>query len=567
MDYINRMLGTADSYLSDPDTPLATDGVVHDLFDERVYAELLDEAPALAEMVDNLGWKYSYTRDLVRDVLMLFWQSDPRVRTAEEMDPRFLQNRAVASDIEAAPDTPLTRTLTRHDRYGSAMATLAIAKKVEQALERFRKAQEAADEAAKQKEEERERLQSLMQALRDLRDALAPFMDNETGEMMMQSGVPLLDGDGNPVPGSENEQFPAMQGPLTQEQQELVDALQEAIDNYEEQLQTLADAMAKAQQEANDTERAMRQPVSEAVEEAGSMLAAEQELFSAWGLDPGEVKKLDFKERAALAAKLRGNRLSKYADLLGRFKIMVASMRTRKTQYGRDEVIGTELSGELDRVLGSELARSRHPALRLDFLERFDEGKLLSHKYQGIEKVGKGAVICEVDNSGSMKQSHGGVTREAWAKAFALALLDYCKSTRRDFVGINFSSSNQQRVYRFPKGESNLDQAIEFVEHFFDGGTDYMKPLDLATDILEKEFNVSGRAQGDIIFITDDDCRVTPEWLSAYKKRKEKLGFRTWGIAVGTHAGNALASLSDNTRSITEFVDPMAVSDIVRLLD
>jgi uncharacterized protein with von Willebrand factor type A (vWA) domain len=574
VDYINRMLGTADSYLSDPDVPLSTDGVVHDSFDALVYDELLDEAPALAELVSNIAWKWSYARDCIRDVLMLFWQADPRVRTAEEMDPRFLQNRAVAADIESAPETPLTRTMTRHDRYGAAMATLAVAKKIEQALERFKKAQEAADEAARQREELRDKMKELAQKLAELLQALAPMMmipgdpDCDGMSIPMVTGIPLLDDDGNPVPGSENEPVPAMNGPLTEDQQAAVDALQELLDEIGQDVEAAAKALQEAYDEARKTEIAMRSPINDAVQEAGDSLREEQELFSSWGKDPGEIKKLSFEERAALAKKLRNSRLSKYADLLGRFRIMVSSLRVRKTQYGRDEVIGTELSGELDRVLGSELARSRHPALRLDFLQRFEEDQLLSRKYQGIEKLGKGAIIAAIDNSGSMTYTDkGGISREAWAKAFSLALLDYCRQERRDFVGINFSSSSQQKVWHFPKGQGDISKVLEFVEHFFNGGTDYEHPLDLATNILEKEFNENGRPKGDIIFITDDDCRVSPDWLHRFKERQHNLDFRVWGIAVGTHAGNALKAISNNVRSITEFVDPMSVSDIIKALD
>jgi hypothetical protein len=47
----------------------------------------------------------------------------------------------------------------------------------------------------------------------------------------------------------------------------------------------------------------------------------------------------------------------------------------------------------------------------------------------------------------------GGITREAWAKACALALLDQARHARRDFVGILFSAADKVRVFRFPAGE------------------------------------------------------------------------------------------------------------------
>lgn len=570
MDYINRLLGTADEYVSDPDKPLDTDATVHDLFDEELYTGLLDEVPALAELVDELGWKYPFTRDLVRDVLMLFWQSDPRVRTKEEMDPRFLQNQAVASDINEAPDTPLTRTMTKHDRYGATMATLGVVSSIQEALDRFKEAQEAAKEAEEQRKEQQSAWQKLMEALKELREQMAPFLDPDTGNIMgcMPGGPPP---GGEPDPNAPQGETPTQggipNGPLTEAQQAAVDNLQQMVVDFDEAKETLDEADGKAEDEAGKFGRAVRADVNEAIRQAGNDLRDEMDLFSAWGFEDGEVKKMSFKERAELARRLRSSKFHKYLDQIGRWKMMIATQSTRRTQYGRDEVVGTELAGELDRVLGSELVKSRHPAMRLDFLSRFNEDKLLSRKFVGVEKVGKGAVIAVWDESGSMRQAHAGGTRELWAKGFTLGLLDYCRSQKRDFVGVAFSSANQQKIYRFPKGEGDINEVLGMVEHFFDGGTDYMVPLDKAVDILEDEFNQMGRAQGDIIFITDDDARVTPEWMHKYNERKTKLDFHTWGVAISSHAGNALRAISDNVREVSEFMDQQSVADIIQQLD
>lgn len=48
----------------------------------------------------------------------------------------------------------------------------------------------------------------------------------------------------------------------------------------------------------------------------------------------------------------------------------------------------------------------------------------------------------------------GGVTREAWAKACALALLDQARDAGRDFAGILFSAVDKLRVFRFMPGGS-----------------------------------------------------------------------------------------------------------------
>ncbi len=157
--------------------------------------------------------------------------------------------------------------------------------------------------------------------------------------------------------------------------------------------------------------------------------------------------------------------------------------------------------------------------------------------------------------------------REAWAKAFALALLDQARESRRDFVAISFSSRSQQAVWHFPKGAADLTDVIAFTEHFFGGGTNFDQPLDKAIAILEREFNEAGKAKADLVFITDDECRVSTEWMASYLARKDRLAFRTFGVAVGMQrAGSTLAALSDNVRAITDFTDPAEVADIIQVI-
>ena len=60
-----------------------------------------------------------------------------------------------------------------------------------------------------------------------------------------------------------------------------------------------------------------------------------------------------------------------------------------------------------------------------------------------------------LDTSHSMFEAGpGGVTREAWAEACALALLDQARHAGRDFVGIRFSAADKSKVFRFPADRS-----------------------------------------------------------------------------------------------------------------
>lgn len=579
--YLYDKLNQARGLLDRRAKPKATevDSIKQDSFDKTVYRELLDEAPALAELTyEDLGQKYDYTEELVGDILQEFWQGDPLLRPPTEMHPSFLLNHAVARDILAAPETPQTRAFTKHDRYGSAMATIAVTEKIKKALEDAKDAQEAAKQAAEAEQQLRERLEDLEGAIgcfpmggggdQPVPGTGSDEDDDEADDEQPQGCQP---GGAGGQADDEDEDSPSGplaggEGPLTEQQAQDIEALIAALQAATEAELDYEQKLSAAQEEAQQLERKMRQPVREGVMEAGDMLADEQDLFTSWGVEDGYLERLSFQERQQLARALRANRLNEFRRLIGRFRTMGEAQRAKKVEFARDETYSVEMSDRLPDVLASEYALLANQHTRLDFLQRLTEGQLLSKKYRGIEKVGQGSIIALIDNSGSMAQQRDrtGLSREAYAKAFALALLDQARAADRDFVGINFSSRHQVSVFRFPKGKGDITEVLRFVEEFYNGGTDFMAPLDQAMDILEAEFNDQGLMRADLVMVTDDDCRVTDDWLAAYQARKEKLGFRTFGVAVGTHAGNALASLSDNVRSVMEFADPMSVADIIR---
>lgn len=538
MSWLDDLVGKAKGFLGKTPKPIdkATDAVRHDRFDDAIFQELLDEAPALADMVSELNDEYDYTEDMVRDVLMEFWQGDPRLRSAEEMRPGWLTNHAVANHITTCPDTEQTRSYTVHDKYGAAMATIAVQNRVKEFLENRTDVQEAAEEAQQAEEDLQQSEDGLAQALAAAEQVIWPEI-----------------------------------GPPSPEAQAAAQALADALAECEDKAGCYTDAADQAQQVAAQAAQALRTPVQQAVQEAGEMLEEEQSLFAAWGVDPGTVERMSFRERAELAARLRGMELSKYSQLLGRFKLLMHGMRTKKTEYGRDEMVGVELGDDLSRLVGKEFVylASKNSALRLDFYRRLFQQQLNIREYRGTELVGQGAIICAFDTSGSMKTADdNGIPREAWAKAFVLALLDQAKISNRDFVGISFASTHQQKMWEFPKGHGPVEDVIAMTEHFFNGGTNYENPLTIATDKLEREFNADGKAKGDIVFITDDDCGISTDYMRSFLARKERLGFRIFGIKVGKSRGYGagLEAISDNVRIVDDFVDPASVGDIFKVL-
>ncbi|TQJ57679.1 hypothetical protein FBY34_5543 [Streptomyces sp. SLBN-115] len=107
-----------------------------------------------------------------------------------------------------------------------------------------------------------------------------------------------------------------------------------------------------------------------------------------------------------------------------------------------------------------------------------------------------------VDTSHSLYEAGpGGVTREAWAKACALALPDQARHCGRDFVGIPFSAVDKIHVFRFPAGRPvGTDRILDFAETFLGGGISYQRRLSTAGELLGEEFDDTARPVGDAGF-------------------------------------------------------------------
>lgn len=543
---LRSLLDRARSWLAPAPEP-ATLAVVQDRWAQRLFDEVLDEVPALSSMVEDLGVHYDFTRDLVADTFAQCYQAAPRLREASEMDAGHLVNHTVAAAMADSPEMARLRPLARHQRYGAVMATLSLAERLRERLSQ----QEELAEAAEQVQQARQEQQRTSSAL----DEAADQGEQAEADLAQAMG----DFDGN--------------GPLTEDQaaaQAKVDAalqaLADSLNSREAADEQAAAAMQQAQDAAQAQAGAVAVEVNDALQQAAEDLQAEQDLLAAWGVDAGEVSRMSVPERQALARRLRGNRLSKFAAQLGRWRLMATAQRAKKVTSGRDEVYDTELSGRLPDVMASEFAMLGTKVGKVDFVVRLTEGRLLSKRYRGIERVGRGAVVVLVDTSDSMNRSDAhGITRECWAKGLMLALLEQARAERRDFIVILFASEHQQKVFRFPRGETTLDDVLAVTEMAFNGGTNFEKPLTLAMDLLQVELNAEGRAKGDLVLITDDEYSVPATWLAGYRERKALLGFRTFGVAVGLErASSTLRELSDDVRAVSEFLDPSTVADLVK---
>jgi uncharacterized protein with von Willebrand factor type A (vWA) domain len=538
MSFLSDLIDKGKDLLSwEQKPPNETEAVKRNSFDRKDWERVLEAAPTIKQMQANLEKTVDYADDFMADLHAAVFKVEPTVRGSDEMKPTHVANRAV---MEQLLDMPEMQTLRQHstgDVYGSALAMVAMQ---ETAVETLKRVHSAAEEAAKAEEERQQEREKRQQ---EIEDQIKDLEANPPPE---------------PLP-------PGAQGPEAPP-----DPRVEGLKTQMDQFGTLAaPSNGGVQQAAQNAAQGMENKLRSAAKKATGELDEESTLMSSFGVEPGDLQRMDVRERMALAKRLANNRLAKFAKLLGQFKMVQQAESRKRVVNAASEIHGMTTGDDLTRMATSELLNFADESLEDLMWLRWSENELSIYDVRGKENQGQGPIIAVVDESGSMNATDvAGGTREAWSKALALALCDQAKRRKRDFVYIGFSSQGQQHVIEFPGGQTPVHKVIEMTEHFFGGGTNYEKPLQMALDIMEERFDALGKARPDIVFITDDAYgSMNPEFMHEWNRVKDKTSLKCYGIAIGCDSSGALAAVSDNVREISALVsDPRNMADIFRTI-
>jgi uncharacterized protein with von Willebrand factor type A (vWA) domain len=503
--------------------------VKHDSFDTDDWASLRDQVPVINHNIRELQMSHDYVEPFMEDFFNLLHQGDPLFEDRDVMDDRYRPNLALSTEFKEMPEVESLRISTMHDPFATAMAMITMQPALKKAYERQTEAQQAAREAAEAREQQNQAAKALHQALADTQAA-----------------------DPNDP----------------QAQQQAQQNLQAAVDAAEAAGLTFQQAQDQAQQQAEQAAAGARAGVRQAANQAANERQEEEQLMASFGVEPGELQRMSFEERAKLAERLRNNRLAKFAKLIGQFKQIQKSESRRKVVHSPDMVVGVEFGSDLQRVTAGELMNLAAPETEDDFWMRWANAQLVQYKLEGSEKLGQGPIIVVCDESSSMSYGgYGGATAEAWSKALSLALCDQARRGKRDFHYIGFASAPQQWIKSFPGGRTDLNGVIEFTEHFFSGGTHYETPLVMALELVEEAAR-EGKPKPDIVFITDDEYRVpNAEFLERWHLARKNISMHCYGIVIGRQSSGSMDAICDNVRSITTVTsDPSAVADVFRTI-
>lgn len=502
--------------------PAERNTVHHDKWDRQEINEVLASITAFGAAQDDLTEITPTAPPAIADTFWEFLKVEPKMKDIGEVTPSHVVNHMVMEELIGLPDIEKIRFDSVLDNVASAMAVVDMEPELEVLFDKLQKIQEQSQQ---------------------LEDDMIALSDGST-----------MGGSGEN--GEENSEKSGKQG-NSQDNKELIKKAQELM-------KRAADMDKELDQAKFDVDQALKRGMDQAAENA----AQEAQMADAWGLQPGELKKMPADERIKLAMKMRSEKFKRMARIFGPMLRLAIAEQERKVNKVPHEIMDIETGADLHLVLPTQFLNYFDEDLELLFLKDFSERNLLQYAMDGIEKIGRGSMIVCEDGSGSMAG-----TREIWAKAVTLCLLYIATKENRGFYGIHFGSKGEFATFDFDKNtvtktyRSNVETfdriggTIAWAETFFNGGTDFQTPLDLASARLIEEFDRTGKTTGDIVFITDGECGLDDEYIKNLLDEKERCGFKIWSIIIGQDH-SSLTTFSDRIIYLDEIIEQQSGKDI-----
>jgi uncharacterized protein with von Willebrand factor type A (vWA) domain len=442
----------------------------------------------------------------MRDVWALLAKANPKMLPKEAVRTDHIINHEVNSAIMEDPQYEELSFMTMGDPVGAALATKDLAPALIKLYERNKKLQ---DKLKEQQQAEEERLKKLVEA------ANAEGMGD----------------------------------------QEEADSLQAEADAMGEDI---AKAMKGIEHELDGAGTAMQSVIGKAMQKALDGQEAQFALARGFDLSKADLLRQDPLERVKFAKLLDNERIRKAAEFFGAL-VNLTRQRTRRRRGIPHETIGVMMGSEIDRLLTEQLALLDDPDLEMIFLADFADGRLLQYDVEGSEKVGKGGMAVGVDCSGSMQGAP-----LSWAVAVTLVLFGIACREKRAFRLVCFNTRVLQEIELTDR--ANIIENIGRIASISaSGGTSFQAPLENLLAGLEGKASENAC---DLVFITDGQAFVDPEWQETFHKRMKKIGGKMWGIAINDYGdGEPLNSLCEGRVCPVSDLRPSATKNIKTIFD
>ncbi len=494
--------------------------IVCDGYDRDVFAELLSVEPQLQRTQERVQNLLPHPEPLLCDLFSSLFKMNVELRKPEALSAGVQINQRLLSAVLRSDAIWQLRKRTQLNRKETAVALVVLAEQVLKALAR----------------DDRVRPAELLEAMEAAHDEDALDQRKKELDHLSSMGEEAFD-------EAERDQ-------LKESLQGEIEKLQKRVRRAREKQERLARSLSV------DIELELDQALTELPEQLDQIDAQ----MSSFGLGGGDPKgQSNASARMELGERLlKSKKLKLLAKLVGAFKEVAFEARRRRIYRAPQELHEVNMGAALERILPSELlglGRSQDEsklgrALALDFKRKLLERQLLVYDIEAPAERGP-MVVC-VDGSSSMQGS-----KELWAKAVSLTLMEIARREKRRCLAIVFSSGRQLFEAelvggKVQKGRNaiNDEEVLRFAEHFPGGGTSFEEPLDRAVEAVSK-----GRfRRGDIVFITDGEAHISEELVTRLQKKKRKHAFKIRGVVVDVaHSRtNTMERFCDDIRRVTD---------------
>lgn len=512
-------------------TGAITDGsqvIAHDGYDVQAFAETVTAFPKLTRAVNETQQQLSTGTSLLRDLYWSFHKATPRIAPPAPLTPAHEINQQIVTEIMSTAEWRELREIgTVGDTFASALATTgagekAIATLGAETMEQMNQLAELASE-----------MEQLLQQADSLQELSALSSQPEkAAQLQTQADTARA---------------------KAEQKQQAAAQIRQSLNTVQEQRE-------------HAVRQAARRGLAEALQEIEQINAAAEAFGngSGFGLSAGTAGNnhlADAREKLQLAQQLRQNpKLQQIAAVCGRFKRIAWSQQKSRVRFPPDEIISITQGCDLARLLPGELALLADPHTEDLFYLRFAESSLAQYDLIGHEPQGQGPIILALDESGSMNDLCGPLTKEVWSKSVMLGMLAIARLQQRDFAVIHFSSESEIRTDFFPKGQASAQEVIACASHFFNGGTVFDEWMEAALQLVgEAAFH-----KADCICLSDGVGRLQADTLARWQKIKAERGMRTYSILIGSGEGEeTLREFSDAVFCLDDLADDLPALETI----
>ena len=260
--------------------------------------------------------------------------------------------------------------------------------------------------------------------------------------------------------------------------------------------------------------------INQALEAAVQCAVETNSILSAWGTESGDAKNIPT-NRDLLQHVKNSQELMEIARSLGKYREIIANKRKNGYAYGLGEKYDLATGNDVTNCLASELALLGAPETEILFIRKYEQKRLLQYRKRTQVIKGKGDMIVLVDESSSTRQV------AAWAKAFALAMLDIATKDKRRFAIVHFAAADKVKTTLFEPGRYRSEDVMDAAEHFWGGGTDFESPFREALTLMEQ-----GYENADIIIITDGECTMSEAFCEELRTKLRSYNATVTGILL-----------------------------------